>query len=112
MVSSLWSVSDFSTALLMTDFYRRHRRDRQPVAHALRNAQRWLRSLRCEEVQRLLLEEREAVRATSNGTPNEAEQALLDALEMELSELEQLPHDAQPFDRLQQWAAFIATGAA
>lgn len=112
MVSSLWAVSDFSTALLMTEFYRRHRREHQPVARALRDAQCWLRSLPCADVQRLLLKEREVVSATAKGELTQAEQALLEALEIELSDLEQLPPDARPFDRLQHWAAFIATGAA
>jgi CHAT domain-containing protein len=112
VVSSLWSVSDFSTTLLMTDFYRRYRRGGQPVARALRDAQRWLRSLRCEEVQELLLKEGEGVAATAKGEPNQAEQALLDALREAFSALAEFPRDAKPFDRLQHWAAFIATGAA
>ena len=43
MVSTLWSVNDLSTALLMGEFYRRHLAEGEAVAKALRGAQLWLR---------------------------------------------------------------------
>ena len=43
VVASLWAVPDAPTALLMTEFYRRWRREHESPAAALRGAQRWLR---------------------------------------------------------------------
>jgi CHAT domain-containing protein len=45
VVSSLWSVNDLSTALLMIRFYENHLKDKQPPAQALRQAQLWLRDV-------------------------------------------------------------------
>jgi CHAT domain-containing protein/tetratricopeptide (TPR) repeat protein len=45
VVSSLWTVEDRSTALLMERFYRHHLEDNLPPAEALRAAQLWLRDL-------------------------------------------------------------------
>lgn len=42
-VASLWPVPDTSTALLMTELYRRWMGDGQPLAEALRRAQQWVR---------------------------------------------------------------------
>ena len=42
-VASLWSVNDLSTAMLMERFYRLWRKDGVEPAHALRQAQIWLR---------------------------------------------------------------------
>lgn len=62
VVGTLWSVSDFSTALLMTEMYRRLRNG-EPPARALQQAVRWLRRLgKAEIVSRL---EAEVVRATT-----------------------------------------------
>jgi tetratricopeptide (TPR) repeat protein len=43
VVSSLWSVPDESTAILMSRFYCLWRIEGQPPANALRDAQRWMR---------------------------------------------------------------------
>jgi CHAT domain-containing protein len=43
VVASMWAVPDRATAMLMDEFYRRWRVEQEPPAHALRNAQRWLR---------------------------------------------------------------------
>jgi CHAT domain-containing protein/tetratricopeptide (TPR) repeat protein len=45
VVSSLWTVEDRSTALLMERFYRYHLEDNLPPAEALRDAQMWLRDV-------------------------------------------------------------------
>jgi tetratricopeptide (TPR) repeat protein len=49
VVSSLWAVDDVATALLMEQFYTRVR-DGEAPASALREAQRWLRDARREEI--------------------------------------------------------------
>lgn len=43
VVSTLWAINDFSTALLIGELYRRHREQGQGIAAALRGAQLWLR---------------------------------------------------------------------
>jgi CHAT domain-containing protein len=43
VISSLWTVDDHSTALLMERFYRNHREKKMSFPAALREAQLWLR---------------------------------------------------------------------
>lgn len=43
VISTLWSVADFSTALLLTKFYDLWRKENHEPAAALHHAQRWLR---------------------------------------------------------------------
>ena len=50
VVSSLWSVPDLSTALLMERFYNNHLNDEMDFAAALHEAQLWVRDLEAEEV--------------------------------------------------------------
>ncbi len=50
VVSTLWSVNDLSTALLMTQFYRYHLVDGMVPAEALRQAQLWLRDATAGEL--------------------------------------------------------------
>lgn len=45
VITTLWTVDDATTALLMASLYRRHLRCGQDSASALRDAQRWLRDL-------------------------------------------------------------------
>jgi CHAT domain-containing protein len=45
VVSSLWAVPDLSTALLMERFYQNHLKSKMEFAAALREAQRWVRTL-------------------------------------------------------------------
>lgn len=57
VIASLWPVADFSTALLMEEFYRRIRGG-ATSCRALQEATRWLRRLTCEEVSSRLDAER------------------------------------------------------
>lgn len=50
VVGTLWPVADLSSALLMDRFYELHLRESQPVAEALRSAQRWLRDATAAEL--------------------------------------------------------------
>ena len=50
VISSLWAVPDLSTALLMERFYHNHLKDRMGFAAALREAQRWVRTLEIGKV--------------------------------------------------------------
>jgi len=50
VISSLWPVSDLSTAILMERFYRLWREEGLAPAHALRQAQQWLRDATTAEL--------------------------------------------------------------
>jgi CHAT domain-containing protein len=50
VVSSLWSVPDISTALLMERFYRNHLKGEMDFSIALQEAQAWVRRLEAREV--------------------------------------------------------------
>ena len=50
MISSLWAVPDFSTALLIEKFYHNHLIEHMDIAAALHSAQLWLRNLSLGEV--------------------------------------------------------------
>jgi len=50
VLSSLWSVSDLSSALLMERFYNNHLKKGMSFAAALRDAQFWVRNLKAGEV--------------------------------------------------------------
>ena len=73
VIASFWAVSDFSTALLMEQAYRRLKAG-APPAQALQQASRWLRLLRREEAIALLKDKRagmeERSRRTQSGGAN------------------------------------------
>ena len=54
ILGSLWSVSDFTTALLLADFHRRLWRGDETPSTALRNAQTWLRDCPAAEIHALI----------------------------------------------------------
>jgi CHAT domain-containing protein len=90
VLSSLWTVDDLSTGLLMERFYRAHlEEDAEPVT-ALAEAQRWLRDVTREDVSRLLRKQ---------GRRDES----LDVLA--LGRREETPY-AHPY----HWAAFAYNG--
>ncbi|MBV8279877.1 MAG: CHAT domain-containing protein [Verrucomicrobia bacterium] len=100
VVSTLWAVNDFSMALLIEDFYRRHRKQKQAIAPALRGAQRWLRDATARE---LCLAERweRLYRASTPPDPNA----------FKLMRYFQANPKTKPFASPYYWAAPIFTGA-
>jgi CHAT domain-containing protein len=61
VISSLWSVNDLSTRLLMEQFYKQlfgqHGNQALPPASALREAQLWLKSLSADEIRKVVGED-------------------------------------------------------
>ena len=111
VVSSLWAVDDFSTALLMEEFYRWHLEDKQGIAAALRGAQLWLRDLTRDAVVERVDRARAKAHAKA-GAGDEGARLLwtrLDALREEL--LEDYGPQDRPFSHPYYWGAFIASGA-
>jgi CHAT domain-containing protein len=94
-VSSLWAVSDYATALLMSQFYERLAQGATPVA-ALRTAQLWLRELSATEAVGYV-SRRPALGAYRGTTPPRRGADHSDP--------------DRPFAAPTLWAAFVFTGA-
>jgi CHAT domain-containing protein len=92
VISSLWSVVDASTAVLMARFYFGCRREALPPAQALRNAQQWVRDAPPPAIAEFL---------RANWISASAREL---ADEIERGELGDLSHPVH-------WAAFTYTGA-
>ncbi len=94
VVSSLWSVSDFSTAFLMIRFYENLQNPDLSVCQALQAAQNWLRKITRQDFLIWLKDE------------VKIEEDRVDEIEILLRR--KLP--SQPFVDPQYWAAFCAIG--
>ncbi|BCL35085.1 CHAT domain-containing protein [Nostoc sp. MS1] len=95
VVSTLWSVQDFSTALLMIKFYN-NLQNHTSVAYALNQAQLWLRNITKTELEQWI----------------EYKQLPLNPkLRIAISQrLHQLPNNFQVFQLPFYWAGFCAIG--
>jgi CHAT domain-containing protein len=104
VVSSLWSVDDMSTALLMIRFYKNHLQQKQSPAEALRNAQIWLRDVTNAELADLFAEYKmNAEDATTRMAYATAQERFREHTLAEPS--------AKPFEHPYYWAAFAMYGA-
>ncbi|HLO50187.1 MAG TPA: CHAT domain-containing protein, partial [Kamptonema sp.] len=95
VVSSLWSVSDFSTAFLMIRFYQNLRDEKLSVCQALQAAQNWLRKVTRTDFLTWLKDE------------VKMDQILVADLKIYIRRSFPNP---QPFANPQYWAAFCAIG--
>jgi len=95
VVSSIWSVNDRSTSLLMMRFYSNLTLDEQSPAHALREAQLWLRDATRQSLSELL--------------KPAAEAGIASAVEM-YSDLMLGDQGDKPYAHPYYWAAFNVTG--
>ncbi|QSJ20707.1 CHAT domain-containing protein [Nostoc sp. UHCC 0702] len=101
VVSSLWNIDDFSTALLMIKFYQNLHAG-NTVAIALNQAQIWLRNLTRSELERWY-------KFTSQLEPTLREgQRML--MREQLNRLTELADNNQPFREPYYWAAFCCIG--
>lgn len=100
MVSSLWAVSDLSTALLMGEFYRRHLEEGQGIATALRGAQLWLRDATAAEMKLADYYER-LHQASGRRDPNA----------LKAMRYYRANPDVKPFVHPYYWAGFAFSGA-
>jgi CHAT domain-containing protein len=102
VVSSLWAVPDFSTALLMERFYQNHLLAGMSIVAALHEAQVWLREMNMGEV--ATSAERWYRQAGQKG-----EKALFGLLRYYRSQAERHP-SIRPFAHPYFWAAFTVNG--
>ncbi|MDB9513751.1 CHAT domain-containing protein, partial [Kamptonema animale CS-326] len=95
VVSSLWSVSDFSTAFLMIRFYQNLRDEELSVCQALQAAQNWLRKVTRTDFLTWL--------------KNEVKMDQILVADLKIYIRRSFPN-LQPFANPQYWAAFCAIG--
>ncbi|WP_414582013.1 CHAT domain-containing protein [Scytonema sp. PCC 10023] len=95
IVSSLWAVNDFSTALLMIKFYENLQTVTQNVPFALNSAQQWFRRVT----------QRELLQWLDGKTDMEAQQK-----QKVKERLEEYNPEHRPFEQAGFWAAFCAIG--
>lgn len=108
VISAMWPVDDFPTALLMGEFYRRYRSEEENPAWALFCAQHWLRELDREALLEFI--ERELAALENDGTASGARlrSGLADVRSLLQEDYRAGDH---PFDHPYYWAAFVATGS-
>ena len=107
VVSSLWTVSDLSTAFLMLKFYENFQSSQKQagdVAIALNQAQKWLRNLTTEEFEKLLNKYKPQIEQIFAQMPIKKERIKA------RRRLEALKRQSYPFASPFYWAAFTATG--
>ncbi len=108
VIGTLWSVNDFSTALLMKRFHQNLYIDAMGKAEAIRAAQIWLRNLTLQDVEGLLADKRkELVRLND---PKGV--AAIDGMKgsSHLTDLA-AANNGRPFAHPHWWAAFQCVGA-
>ncbi len=102
VVSSLWSVPDISTALLMERFYRNHLKSGMDLPAALQEAQGWVRRLEAREVMEYA--------ETCYRQSKPAQQAELFKWRNHYRYQAETDPTAQPFAHPYYWAAFTVNG--
>ena len=103
VVSSLWTVSDLSTAFLMMKFYE-NLQTINSVSLALNQAQQWLRNLTIEEFEALLFKYKLQIEEIFAQLEED------DQIVAEEYLLQTRNHQPYPFEKPFYWAAFTATG--
>lgn len=103
VVSSLWTVSDLSTAFLMMKFYE-NLQTINNVSLALNQAQQWLRNLTTEEFETLLVKYHPQIEEIFAQLPEDTRPVARAILKRTSN---RKPH---PFAALFYWAGFTATG--
>lgn len=114
VVSSLWSVSDVSTALLMYHWYDNICRKNQTRCAALMEAQKWLHRLSAEETITELQKMSQMVKSNSKTIKSTARNTLFadhqNVIEEEIKKFKSMPKTRYPFENPFYWGGFIISG--
>jgi CHAT domain-containing protein len=112
VVSSLWTVSDLSTAFLMMKFYELllDKNQDTSVPGALKNAQKWLRSLTVQEYKNKLNYCQKIIEKLRQKLPSKGFKRLIEIIEDEQIRIQNFQPNYRLFNDPFYWAAFIATG--
>ena len=102
VIASLWSIADYTTALVMMKLYENIYQHKQSKAAALRNAQLWLKHLSAGEALRLL-KAKEEVLEYSERMAREDISPVRRAISLE-------DHDSKPFSHPYFWAGYQSFG--
>jgi CHAT domain-containing protein/tetratricopeptide (TPR) repeat protein len=112
VASTLWAVEDRSTALLMSEFYRRLL-DGDSISFALGEAQLWLSTLTFSNLRAWVLEHASLYAEEAKRRPMfEPIARAVSKWAAELATMNDIDGDARPYDHPYYWAAFMALGAA
>jgi CHAT domain-containing protein len=106
VVSSLWSVDDASTSMLMERFYSNHIIKGMDIPSALQEAQQWIRGLTYLEVANYVSECRSPANTGQRNNNLRSAGQTADAAPL-ATDLQ----NAKPFDHPYYWAGFTVNGA-
>ena len=106
VVSSLWSVDDASTSMLMERFYSNHIIKGMDIPSALQEAQQWIRGLTYLEVAKYVSECRSPAKTGQRNNDLRSAGQTADAAPL-ATDLQ----NAKPFDHPYYWAGFTVNGA-
>ncbi|MGK7898127.1 MAG: CHAT domain-containing protein, partial [Xenococcus sp. (in: cyanobacteria)] len=112
VVSSLWTVSDLSTAFLMMKFYESllDKNQHISVTVALKKAQKWLQKLTVQEYSNQLNNCQQIIEKVKQQLDSKEFQRLMDIIEDEQYRIKKLQVNHRLFQDPFYWAAFIAIG--
>jgi CHAT domain-containing protein len=103
VVSTLWSIDDISTALLITQFYHYHLDCKLLPSQALRHAQLWLQDATAKELMVRFGVER--------NKPADEKMMSYKQISSAWRRFAALDPDKRPFEHPYYWAAFTFTGS-
>ena len=112
VVSSLWTVSDLSTAFLMIKFYQilLDRNQQVSVAVALKTAQNWLQNLTVKEYLSQLNDCQQTIKPIQQKLTVKEFTRLMDIIEDEQIRIKGMESNYKLFENAFYWAAFTALG--
>jgi CHAT domain-containing protein/tetratricopeptide (TPR) repeat protein len=102
VLGTLWSVGDIAASLLLSELYRRHLREGEDPARALRGAQAWLRDGTVRSLAMVELLEKAFERSGRKDR----------AIHAQLTLWRRRPKESQPFKAPYHWAGFVIWGMA
>ncbi len=110
VISSLWSVEDVSTALLMYQWYQNVFRGKMPRGCALNEARQWLRTLSGAGVKCTLARITKEIKKRNATADSGFYEKMLQALRHEKNRYSYRDFKSRPYEHPYYWAGFIISG--